>query len=397
MKQRPRTRRRGRGEGSIFQRTDGRWSASLSLGYSPTGRRLRRTIYGDTKQEVLTELLKLQGQQVAGTLAAPSTMLLGDFLDRWLQDIAKQRVRETTYDNYRRTIDLHIIPHIGGTKMDKVKAPLIAWLYAELERGGVGGDNRSRCHSILRMALQTAVRWGLLSRNPCFDVDRPKIGSRKEIRPFTPEEAAVFLRAAAGDRLECLYVIALTTGMRMGEIFGLKWDCVDVENGVIHVRRTLRDVNGTLTLGEPKTKSSRRKIDLPQMTVNALHEHRERAIPSPVSEKDILAFNPWIAELERTSGFVFTNTLGGPMRKSHFHAAHFKPLLKRAGLPNIRFHDLRHTCATLLMMQGVHPKVVSERLGHSKVAITMDVYSHVLPTTQKDAASRFDQMFSAAS
>ena len=226
--------------------------------------------------------------------------------------------------------------------------------------------------------LKKAVRWNLVSRNVCDGAQAPGI-STKEIQPLTAEQASTLLATAKGDRLEALYVAAVTTGMRLGELFGMQWADVDLPNGAILVRHALQELNGKLTLTEPKTAKSRRRVELPKLAIDALREHRKRQF----------------AAGHMASGFVFTNTEGGPLRRSHFHRGDYKPLLTKAGLPEIRFHDLRHTAATLLLLAGVHPEIVRDRLGHSKIGITIDLYSHVLPSMQKEAAGRLDSLLSA--
>ena len=196
---------------------------------------------------------------------------------------------------------------------------------------------------------------------------RPRV-PKSDITPLTAEQVAAFLKAAKGDRLEAAFIfVAITTGMRLGEIFGLQWPDVDLKAGALMVQHSLMELNGKLTLSEPKTARGRRKIDLPKMAVNALWKHKARML------KEGLGSVPW----------VFCNESGGPLRRSHFHFSEFKPTLINAGLPAIRFHDLRHTSASLLLSQGVHPKVVQERLGHSQISVTLDTYSHVLPTLQR--------------
>ena len=175
-------------------------------------------------------------------------------------------------------------------------------------------------------------------------------------------------------------MLAVTAGMRPGELLGLQWSDVDLKGKAVMVQHSLQELNGQLKLAEPKTARGRRRIDLPQMAIDALVRHRARLL------KEGLAGVAW----------VFPNASGGPWRRSHFHFNEYKPLLMRANLPDIRFHDLRHTSATLLLSQGVHPKVVQERLGHSQISVTLDTYSHVLPTMQLEAAGKFDELLQPA-
>lgn len=246
-------------------------------------------------------------------------------------------------------------------------------LYADMERDGAGPRVRQLTHAVLRRALKQALRWGLIARNPCDATDPPRVPKR-QISPLTAEQVQTFLDAAKGDRLCAVYVVAIGTGMRLGEIFGLQWPDIDLQGLAINVRSTLIEIKGKLYLAEPKTPKSRRRIDLPQFVFDAMTKHRAQSV------REGFAKVPW----------VFCNSTGGPLRRTHFHANHFKPLLDAAELPAIRFHDLRHTSATLLLAAGVHPKVVQERLGQSQIGITLDTYSQVVPTLQLEAAGKLD-------
>lgn len=367
--------RRGRGEGSIYQRTDGTWCATYSAGYAASGRRVRKTIFGLSKDEVAKKLSKVQATRMDGTFVEPSRMRLSTLLERWVEDAARPTIRETTYVSYRGIIKNHIDPRIGGTTLAILNPIHIQRLYADMERDGVGPRVRQLTHAVLRRALKQALRWGLISRNPCDAIDPPRVPKR-QISPLTADQVQTLLDFAKADRLYALYVVAIGAGMRLGEIFGLHWPDVDLKGRAINVRSTLIEINGKLSLAEPKTPKSRRRVDLPQFVVNALTKHRAQSVREGFTKE------PW----------VFCNSTGGPLRRTHFHVNHFKPLLDTAELPAIRFHDLRHTSATLLLAAGVHPKVVQERLGHSQIGITLDTYSHVVPTMQLEAASKLDAL-----
>ena len=222
--------------------------------------------------------------------------------------------------------------------------------------------------------LARSLRWGMISRNACTAVVRPRV-LRHPMRVFTPAQVVTFLDAARGDRFEALYVLAVTTGLRQGELFGLQWDDIDPGHGALQVRHQLRELNGRLWLAPPKTATARRKVHLPAFAVAALRAHRARMLAEG-----------------HPHGLVFCDTDGQPHRKSNVLRRSFVPVLERAGLPRIRFHDLRHTAATLLLQQGVHPKVVQEMLGHSQISLTLDTYSHVLPSLGEDAARRLDTL-----
>lgn len=371
--------RRGNGEGSIYQRSNGQWCATYAAGYDADGKRRRRTIFAKTKEEILEQLAKKQSQKLAGAINDPARLRLGAFLDRWLEDAARPTIRATTYESYKGIIKNHLKPHVGGLLLGKLGPAHVQGLYSEMERGGASSRTRQLTHAVLRKAMKQAVRWRLIPINPCDAVDPPRV-ARSEIHPLDTDQVAALLAAAAGDRIEGLYVVAIGGGLRLGELFGLQWNDIDFAAGTISVIHTLMEVNGKLTLEDTKTTKSRRRVDLPQVAVDALLAHRKRML----------------AEGFAGVGWVFCNTKGGPMRRSHFHAQHFKPLLERAKLPHIRFHDLRHTSATLLLAAGVHPKVVQERLGHSQIGITLDIYSHVLPSMQVEAAAKLNGLMQPA-
>lgn len=368
-------KRRGRGEGSVYQRADGTWCATFAAGYDGGGGRKRRTVFGSTKHDVQRKLQQKLSQATTSLAVEPARVKLGAFLDRWLRDAAKGAVRATTFANYSRVVENHIKPQLGGVMLAALTPVHVQSMIAALERDGKSAETIRLTYAVLRRALKQAVTWRLVGHNACYGVERPR-AVKVEIEVLSAEQVGELLHAAEGDRLESLYVLAVASGMRLGELFGLQWHDVDLTAGTIMVRRTLTELAGQLSTSEPKTAKGRRKIDLPAIAVAALAEHRKAMIIEGFAAVD----------------WVFCNTKGGPLRRSHFHAQHFKPLLKRAKLPNIRFHDLRHTSATLLLAAGVHPKVVQERLGHSQISVTLDTYSHILPSMQVEAAARLDQV-----
>lgn len=235
-------------------------------------------------------------------------------------------------------------------------------------------------HAVLHTALEQAVRWRLLAHNPAKVVDLPR-QVRREMQALTPAEASRFLDAAKADRWHALWVLLVTTGLRPGEALGLKWS--DLDGGTIQVQRVVVERTGKgWALEEPKTSRSRRTVSLPASTVRALHSHRAKQAEAK------LAAGP--EHVDR--GLIFATSTGAPERQSNLFRRHFKPLLKAAGLPNVRMYDLRHTAATLLLAAGENPKIVSERLGHSTITLTMDTYSHVLPEMRQQTAERLEGM-----
>ena len=367
------SRVRANGEGTIGKRkSDGRWFATVPIGRDADGRVRRRTEYARTKAEAAEKLARMRSSVIDGTMVQPTRQRLAQYLDRWLRDSSRPSTSKNTYRLYESLIRIHINPRIGGVRLSNVGPQHVQALMAEMERGGASPRVRQLTLGLLRNALSRAVKWNLVARNPCLVVDRPRV-PRHEARVLTQEQVRVLFDAASGDRLEALYVLAVATGLRQGELLGLQWGDIDFGRRSLTVRRQLIECGAPPELSELKTPRSRRRVDLPALAVEALSEHRRRlgALPHPVN-------------------LVFTDTLGGPIRKSNLLRRSFRPLLERAGLPRIRFHDLRHTSATLLLAAGVHPKVVQERLGHSTISLTLDTYSHAVPTMQRDAADRMD-------
>jgi integrase len=370
-------KRRGRGEGGIFQRADGLWCASVSAGYNAHGKRKRRTVYGHSKAEVREKLQALHASAARGVLNDADRLTVAEYLPRWLDNTVKPKVAPTTYNRYEQHVRLHLVPHLGKVRLSKLTPLHVEQLYGDMAKAGASASEQAKVGTALRMALRQAVRLQLLAYNPAADVPRPK-AQKEEIRPLDLQQVTLFLEAAKSDRLYPLYVLALDSGMRQGELFGLQWPDFDFESGSVQVQRSLEEIKGKLRLKDVKTAKARRRIDLSPFALGVLHEHR----------KAMLAEG-------RAAGPVFCDTRGGWLRKSNFARGSFKPALERAGLPDTRFHDLRHTCATLLLLADVNVKIVSERLGHSKIQITLDTYSHVLPTMQKNAAEKLDRIFQA--
>jgi integrase len=303
-------------------------------------------------------------------------------LSRWLEDSVKDTVRNTTYERYEQISRTHIAPMVGGIKLKALSPTHVRGLYKE-KLSSLSPRTVQYIHVTLHKALKQAVGDGLIPRNATEAVKPPQV-RREEIRPLTPEQVKVLLDAASGDRLEALYVLAIHTGLRQGELLGLKWDDIDLEAGTLQVRRALITGRGGPQLAAPKTKGSRRRVSLTEAAAEALKGHLERQL-----EEIDRAGSLW-----QENGLVFASETGTPLDRRYLTSRRFKPLLKRAGLPHFRFHDLRHTCATLLLTKNVNPKVVSEMLGHSSIAITLDTYSHVLPNMQDSAARALEEALS---
>lgn len=375
MAKRKSRKQRGRGEGSISQRTNGRWEAKITVGYDGNGKRIRRAVYGDTKQEVQDKLRELQGQAQAGTLVDQSGITLAEYLTSWLANTVKPQTSPTTHARYDSLVRLKVSPHIGGLKVSSLVPIHVYHLMGELERAQESLWTRKMAGTLLHNALKQAVKLKLLSHNPAADVPRAK-PLEKEMKFFTEEQVKVFIEAAKKRRVGALFILAVGSGMRQGELFGLTWEDIDFEKNLVSVRRTLAEVKGAFTVKEPKSKRSKRTITLPPFVMEALREHRTKML----AEGHIKA--P-----------VFCAKTGQYQRKSNMLRQVFFPMLEKAGLPRIRFHDLRHTHATLLLAAGESIKAVSRRLGHASIDITLKVYAHLLPDYDEALAGRLQKMF----
>lgn len=332
----------------------------------------RRTIYGKTRREVRDKLAKALADRADGIVFDDENMTVGEYLKRWLSDCVRGTVRESTFSRDKYLMNNHAIPALGRVKLKNLGALRLQGLYRDRLDSGLSAATVQKMHHVLHKALDQAVRWNLIPRNPADAVKAPT-PVPKEMRPLSVHEARGLLEVARGNRLEAFYVLALHTGMRSGELLGLKWEDIDLGSSVpsLRVRRTLtRTGNGKgLALGEPKTKKSRRTVRLTPRAVEALKSHRARQ-----AEEKLKA-----GALYEDRGLVFSGEGGNLLNPSNIRQRSFAMLLKKAGLPGITFHDLRHTCASLLFQRNIHPKFVQELLGHASVAITLDTYSHMLP------------------
>ena len=384
-------KRRGNGEGSIYKRPDGTWAGQVSVGYDPvTGKLKRKSFYGKTRKEVADKMAQALQEVRSGTYIEPAQTTFGEWLDKWLTGYKKGQLKPGTYENYEILINVHIKPALGKVPLAKLQAHMLQTFYNEkLEKGradGKGGLSTRMVrylHAIIRQALQQAVKEGLLPRNVA-DATSPPTVKNKQMRPLTEEELLTFFDAARNDRLYAAYVLAATTGLRRGELLGLCWDCVDLENGVITVQRQLLVLKEGITLEEAtKSRSGRRSIVLTDDAIRELKAHRKRQL-----QERLL-----MGEAYQDHGLVFCKEDGTPLDPREF-TKRFQRHLEAAGLPRVRLHDLRHTHASLLLARGVHPKIVQERLGHSSITMTLDLYSHLVPGLQEAAAATLNGLLS---
>lgn len=375
--------RRGRGEGSITLRRDGRWQATVDLGWSQ-GRRRRKVLYGQTKRETLHRMRAAIREREAGTVADGQSTTVAAFLQRWLESI-KPTVRESTWARYEGLCRVHLIPALGRTRLDRLTPERIDIFLADRLAGGSAPRTVHHMRAVLRAALTEATRWGLLGRNPVALTRSVRV-PRTEERWLTQEQARKLLDSVKGDRLEALFTVALGLGLRQGEILGLRWRDVDLEQRQLTVNHTLHWMPGKQSrtrqwyLGEPKSKLSRRTLPLPASVAASLREHRARQI-----EECLLVGVDW-----SDPGFVFTREAGVPLGGDRVRYS-LRAKLARAGLAVVTFHQLRHSAASLLIAQGVPLKVVSEILGHSTIALTANTYGHLSEDLWRDAADAMDR------
>ncbi len=371
--------RRGHGEGSIFRAKDGRWVAMLDLGYV-LGRRKRKAFYGETRRAVQERLAAALRDTQKGLPVVAERQTVAEHLESWL-NACKTTVRARTWLRYEQYVRIHALPEIGRVPLARLAPQHLQKLYARRIEAGSAPVTVAHLHAVLHRALSQAERWGLVPRNVATLVDPPRI-ARRTVSTLSPDQTRALLEAAEADRLGALYVLAVTTGMRQGELLALRWQLLDLEGASLRVQATLQRVGGEMVFSEPKTAASRRRVMLTRRAVAALRRHRVAQAEERIRLGDV-----W-----QDNDLVFPNEVGRPLEASNLLRRSFAPLLARAGIARLRFHDLRHTAATLMLGQGIHPKVVSEMLGHSQISVTLDLYSHVTSTMQRDATGALDAL-----
>ncbi len=368
--------KRGNGEGTIGL-YGGRWVGRVTL---PDGR--RKALYGKSFEEVRRQVTAAQRDADLGQLPTADKITVQQFLNRWLADWVKRRNRPSTYRSYDGHVRLHLVPAFGNIKLARLTPQHVEALLSHLVDDGLSPATATRVRATLRAALQRAVKQGLVTRNSAALADAPPV-QRKPVRPISPEDARRLLAAISGHPLEALYVLALGTGLRQGEILGLRWEDLDLKEGTLAVRNALQRVDGHLVLVPPKSDRSVRSLPLPSVVLSAIRGHRERQLFEANGFGD-----DWNRE-----GFVFITGTGRPLDGSNL-TRQFHSLLLANGLPRMRFHDLRHACASFLLAAGESLRVVMEQLGHSQIGLTMNTYAHVMPQALEAAAEKMDRMLS---
>lgn len=374
-------KQRGNNEGSIYQRSDGRWVGAISL---DDGK--RKAFYGKTRNEVSRKVARALHELEQGVSPADDQQTVKDFLQRWLENTAKPKVRYSTYRSYEQLVRVHLVPELGSIRLSKLTPDDIeGFINAKLD-SGLSTRTVQYCHMVLKIALKSAVRKQTIPRNVATLVDAPTV-SRDPVKPLTLTEAKALLAAAVGDPLEPLYVLTLTLGLRRGEVCGLKWKDFDQESARLHIRRALQPQKGKgLVAVDPKSRTSRRALPLPPFVIATLNSHRKRQAALR------LTVGPdWRGE-DKDEGWIFTMEDGRPVSPDYV-GKEFPRLVKKAKLRHVRFHDLRHSCASFLLAKGCQMRLIMEILGHSQISLTANTYTHLLPEGDRQAADAMQSIF----
>jgi integrase len=370
--------------GQIIKRGEKTWVIRVFAGRDGNGKRryLNKTIKGN-KKDAETYLNTLLASISAGTFVEPVKLTVDEYLDRWLVNVAKARLRERTYYDYSEKLGRYVRSHIGRLKLADVRPLDVQAIYTAMGERGLSPRTIRYTHAILSSTFKQAVRWNMLARNPCEAVELPRM-ERKEMQALSPEEVGRFLTQSTMDEYGVLFAFAIATGMRPEEYLALKWSDIDLESRTSIVTRTLVwRKGGGWYFGEPKTTRSRRTVTFPESIAKGLRTHRSRQVKTKLR-----LGSSYLAE-----NLVFATLQGTPVNLRNLTQRHFKPILTRAGLSeSLRLYDLRHTCASLLLGANEHPKIVSERLGHASITLTLDTYSHVLPSMQQAASDKLERI-----
>lgn len=362
-------------------RKDGtKWYYVIELGKDLNGKRKQKKKRGfKTQKEAKASLNKALHELNTGTYIQPSNVLLGDFMKDWLQ-YKKSNVAESSFETYYYNLKNHINPGLGNIPLSKLKAQDVQKFYQQLlSEKRLNHNTVRKIHSMLGNALDRAVKYEMINKNVVKLVESPK-ETKSEMKVWDLDQVKTFLAYSVESHLYIVYFIAINTGMRQGEILGLSWDSVDLENNIISVRQTLSNYGKSIK-ATTKTSAGMRTITVPQELSNELKKHKLEQMKRRLM----------MGTLYQDMNLVNASELGTPINPSNLRR-NFNIFIKKAGLPKIRFHDLRHTHATLLLKEEVNPKIVSERLGHADTRMTLDRYSHVLPNMQKETATKFGEL-----
>jgi len=375
--------------GHVIKRYKGSYTIVLNMGVDPaTGKRKQQWVsVKGTKKDAEKRLAELLHQIDTGTFMKPGKTTLAEYLERWLKDYVWPNLAPRTAEGYQYIIRIHLIPCLGNIHLTQLKPEHLQRYYSDRlscgrwdGNGGLSPRSVRHHHMALHSALQNAVKWGLILRNPADAVDPPRC-SRSEIHTLDEDGVQAFLEATKHTSYYPIFYLAIYSGMRRSELLALRWEDVDLIFSQVYVNRSLHHLrDGSFVFRQPKTSNGRRTVALSPSTVLVLKEHREN------KEAQCLM----MGTLLRDDDLVYSNLDGSPLLPDTVSHAWTK-LAKRLGKPEIRLHDARHSHASLMLKQGVHPKIVQERLGHASIQTTLDIYSHVAPGLQQAAAAHFDE------
>lgn len=368
--------------GQIIKRNES-WLVRIFLGRDVNGKRkyFNKNINGTKKdaQKFLTAKLR---EKDLGIFVEPASMPLNDFLDKWLAEVAHNKLRVRTFEIYKSLLNCHIRNKIGQKRLSDLQAYEIQKLYNQMKKDGFAPKTIRHVHNVLSSALKQAVKWRMINQNPCELCELPRM-EKKEMKCFTPEETAKFLNCAKDNKHFTVFLLAIETGMRPEEYLALQWKDIDFGSQTLSIQRALYlKTGGGFEFTELKTKKSRRSIPISNICISTLREHRRNQLEARIK----------LGESWQDYDLVFPSEIGTALDMKNLRDRHFKKIIEKADLPKIRLYDLRHTTATLLLSAGENPKVVSERLGHASIVLTLDTYSHVLPTMQKQATEKLEKL-----
>ncbi len=373
---------RPRRSGYIKEKRAGLYLVSIFLGRDANGKRryVAKQIKG-SRSDAQKYLNKALSEKDQGIFVTPTALTVDGYLKKWLESAARPRVSRRTADGYAGLIERYINVPLGHKRLDKLQPLDIQKVYGEMQMRGLSARVVRHTHSVLHNALKQACKWGLLPRNPSDLVELPKV-AHKERRVLSPDEAQDFLKAAAIMPHGLIFEFALFTGMRPEEYLALQWSDMDFEHGRAQVRRALVRHKKNWSFEEPKTARSRRTVFLSSQLLHKLTIHKRKQAEVRLK----------LGALWQAFDLIFCGEQGTPLSIPNITYRYFRPILEKANLPRIRLYDLRHTCATLLLAANEHPKVVSERLGHASITLTLDTYSHVLPSMQQAATEKLERI-----